>query len=102
MLKHSLKLTALAAATSLLLSACGGSDNDHGASPFVPNTVQGVAVDFYVGGATISLDDCDGLTTETNDEGKFNFTTRSEEHTSELQSRENLVCRLLLEKKKYK
>src|SRR5690606_30768484 len=27
-------------------------------------------------------------------------TVRSEEHTSELQSRENLVCRLLLEKKK--
>src|SRR5690606_40958428 len=27
------------------------------------------------------------------------LTTRSEEHTSELQSRENLVCRLLLEKK---
>src|SRR6266700_5363638 len=26
--------------------------------------------------------------------------TRSEEHTTELQSRENLVCRLLLEKKK--
>src|SRR5436309_7040545 len=28
------------------------------------------------------------------------FHCRSEEHTSELQSRENLVCRLLLEKKK--
>src|SRR5690606_8848852 len=28
------------------------------------------------------------------------YETRSEEHTSELQSRENLVCRLLLEKKK--
>ena len=28
--------------------------------------------------------------------------TRSEEHTSELQSRRNLVCRLLLEKKKKK
>src|SRR5690606_41973051 len=28
------------------------------------------------------------------------ITSRSEEHTSELQSRENLVCRLLLEKKK--
>src|SRR5690606_40276888 len=28
------------------------------------------------------------------------LTSRSEEHTSELQSRENLVCRLLLEKKK--
>src|SRR5690606_40320706 len=34
--------------------------------------------------------------------GKFGFNHihRSEEHTSELQSRENLVCRLLLEKKK--
>src|SRR5690606_42149181 len=28
------------------------------------------------------------------------YGARSEEHTSELQSRENLVCRLLLEKKK--
>ena len=28
------------------------------------------------------------------------FTPRSEEHTSELQSLTNLVCRLLLEKKK--
>src|SRR5216683_7170824 len=28
------------------------------------------------------------------------FTQRSEEHTSELQSRSDLVCRLLLEKKK--
>src|SRR3712207_7909290 len=28
-------------------------------------------------------------------------TARSEEHTSELQSRQYLVCRLLLEKKKY-
>src|SRR5690606_40777419 len=34
-----------------------------------------------------------------NIEGKT-VKTRSEEHTSELQSRENLVCRLLLEKKK--
>src|SRR5215475_16057137 len=31
---------------------------------------------------------------------KFVCVRRSEEHTSELQSRENLVCRLLLEKKK--
>src|ERR1035437_10630584 len=30
------------------------------------------------------------------------FCTRSEEHTSELQSRQYLVCRLLLEKKKKK
>src|SRR6266536_3903164 len=32
----------------------------------------------------------------------FGPTTRSEEHTSELQSRVDLVCRLLLEKKKKK
>src|SRR5690606_18120811 len=39
------------------------------------------------------------------EEGKLDWVRvvddfRSEEHTSELQSRENLVCRLLLEKKK--
>src|SRR5690606_39493188 len=38
--------------------------------------------------ATIFISDMDNF-------GKIN---RSEEHTSELQSRENLVCRLLLEK----
>src|SRR2546430_12318170 len=32
----------------------------------------------------------------------FVTTSRSEEHTSELQSQSNLVCRLLLEKKKTK
>ena len=31
----------------------------------------------------------------------INGAFRSEEHTSELQSRTNLVCRLLLEKKKH-
>src|SRR5690606_41273500 len=31
---------------------------------------------------------------------RLSVQARSEEHTSELQSRENLVCRLLLEKKK--
>src|SRR5258707_12049544 len=32
--------------------------------------------------------------------GEATFSARSEEHTSELQSRQYLVCRLLLEKKK--
>src|SRR3989440_4589444 len=32
--------------------------------------------------------------------GRSTFASRSEEHTSELQSRSDLVCRLLLEKKK--
>src|SRR3712207_7811451 len=34
--------------------------------------------------------------------GMHAFLSRSEEHTSELQSRQYLVCRLLLEKKKNK
>src|SRR2546421_9336104 len=34
--------------------------------------------------------------------GERAFEKRSEEHTSELQSRSDLVCRLLLEKKKMK
>src|SRR5256886_13318682 len=33
---------------------------------------------------------------------ELSFPARSEEHTSELQSQSNLVCRLLLEKKKNK
>src|SRR5690606_40990207 len=37
-----------------------------------------------------------------NVQGQLGDGTRSEEHTSELQSRENLVCRLLLEKKKHR
>src|SRR5260221_10178070 len=35
-------------------------------------------------------------------EGGWNLRRRSEEHTSELQSHSDLVCRLLLEKKKKK
>src|SRR5690606_41518334 len=46
--------------------------------------------------ATIGLEEA-VLLTVLNDAASI----RSEEHTSELQSRENLVCRLLLEKKKY-
>src|SRR2546430_13324376 len=33
---------------------------------------------------------------------KLVFSWRSEEHTSELQSQSNIVCRLLLEKKKHR
>src|SRR2546427_3725851 len=36
------------------------------------------------------------------DAHRMELTCRSEEHTSELQSQSNLVCRLLLEKKKIK
>src|SRR5579883_3540960 len=40
-----------------------------------------------------------GLTHQSEPSGNPDRAGRSEEHTSELQSRENLVCRLLLEKK---
>src|SRR2546430_12086556 len=39
---------------------------------------------------------------ETRSSSRRVWSTRSEEHTSELQSQSNLVCRLLLEKKKKK
>src|SRR5690606_41909823 len=45
----------------------------------------------------VELLNTSSLTTHLNG---WTLTDRSEEHTSELQSRENLVCRLLLEKKK--
>src|SRR5438093_5050224 len=49
------------------------------------------ADDHHVGGA--AAEDADGLAQRDG---------RSEEHTSELQSLTNLVCRLLLEKKKHR
>src|SRR5690554_7308826 len=42
----------------------------------------------------------DGLTQDTYEQYRRKGELRSEEHTSELQSRPHLVCRLLLEKKK--
>src|SRR5690606_36796241 len=50
------------------------------------------AVTFVSGGVTVALSLAGIL--------DLAAERRSEEHTSELQSRENLVCRLLLEKKK--
>src|SRR5690606_40790487 len=49
--------------------------------------------------STVTVTDYQGIFHYGNGDLKF---LRSEEHTSELQSRENLVCRLLLEKKKKK
>src|SRR2546427_3115631 len=44
----------------------------------------------------------DNISPKQGDRIRLQFYTRSEEHTSELQSQSNLVCRLLLEKKKKK
>src|SRR5690606_9908079 len=55
----------------------------------------------------VAVPDGDSLAVTVTDDGETSTRrvarapgARSEEHTSELQSRENLVCRLLLEKKK--
>src|SRR5947209_14194854 len=50
----------------------------------------------------LSLSSAGALTGIPTTAGSFAFAIRSEEHTSELQSRQYLVCRLLLEKKKTK
>src|SRR2546422_7519682 len=47
-----------------------------------------------------SLGGAGGSASDINAAGQVNGSMRSEEHTSELQSRLQLVCRLLLEKKK--
>src|SRR5438874_6257636 len=72
----------------------------HDALPIYPDLLQGtrvfkplLVIDPRSGAAVI----CE----KPNHSGNF-FPTRSEEHTSELQSRRDLVCRLLLEKKKNK
>src|SRR3712207_8934443 len=73
-----------------------------------PGTITGRVTDAQtgsaIGGATITYS---GGTTTTTAAGDYTIAgiasgsqTRSEEHTSELQSRQYLVCRLLLEKKK--
>src|SRR3712207_8812721 len=49
--------------------------------------------------ATAAIDAVEDLFDEGR-EGLLTVASRSEEHTSELQSRQYLVCRLLLEKKK--
>src|SRR5688572_31786345 len=51
--------------------------------------------DAYNGQYRLALRDVEGAT-----DGQRVEALRSEEHTSELQSQSNLVCRLLLEKKK--
>src|SRR5690242_20946018 len=103
---------ALAAA---LLAACNTASSELLPPPFGPNGRQPVRLFFPTGLAVAP----DGTLLVAN--GNFNhafdagtvasirksyldklFSARSEEHTSELQSHVNLVCRLLLEKKKKK
>src|SRR5258708_16331048 len=56
-----------------------------------------------VGGSKLEFADSDGagrVFVNVQEKGEIAVIDRSEEHTSELQSPDHLVCRLLLEKKK--
>src|SRR2546430_9820687 len=66
----------------------------------VRDTAGDVAID--TGKGDIKVSDTKGNVKISGHGGQVNISSRSEEHTSELQSQSNLVCRLLLEKKKNK
>src|SRR3712207_8257837 len=69
----------------------------HDALPIYPN-VADTDGDGLTDGAEVDVHGTDPRDRDTDDDGITDG--RSEEHTSELQSRQYLVCRLLLEKKK--
>lgn len=70
------KLTSFALASSLLVACGGGSGGDSSTPPQISKTFSGVAVDFYLEGATVRLDDCNNATFKnaTDKDGKFKFT----------------------------
>src|SRR5438034_1714344 len=69
----------------------------HDALPIWPVAAEGAPGVSCCGLRVISMD---GSTTDVPDSDHGDHPQRSEEHTSELQSHSDLVCRLLLEKKK--
>src|SRR3989442_2969882 len=73
-----------------LLAGCGGRQHVETPAPTQPLPTAGLAAQ-QVSVLPLTL-----LAAE----DSLNWQARSEEHTSELQSRPHLVCRLLLEKKK--
>src|SRR5690606_39268627 len=67
-----------------------------GHADYIKNMITGAA---QIDGAILVVSAADGPMPQTREHVLLARQVRSEEHTSELQSRENLVCRLLLEKK---
>src|SRR2546430_12083032 len=66
----------------------------------VTTETANLAVTLQAGGADVALCGSNPLSTQDDVAAHLVKDHRSEEHTSELQSQSNLVCRLLLEKKK--
>src|SRR5688572_31062440 len=65
-----------------------------------PATIVGVVREVKLGALAASEADSETAVYAPAAQFSFSGSTRSEEHTSELQSQSNLVCRLLLENKK--
>ena len=80
LLNKYIKYTFLATTITTLLTACAGSDgsNNSSTAPFAPKSISGAAVDFYLANATVKFDDCNGLTTTTDAQGKFSFDTTAD------------------------
>src|SRR3989449_5717494 len=78
--------------TTLFRSTAGGPSATQSTVAAAPATITAGAGSSTI---TVTVRDADGNPIQ-------GATVRSEEHTSELQSRLQLVCRLLLEKKKKK
>lgn len=80
LLNKYIKYTFLATTITTLLTACAGSDgsNNNSTTPFAPKSISGTAVDFYLKNATVKFDDCNGLTTTTDAQGKFSFKTTAD------------------------
>src|SRR5690606_41876717 len=80
-----------------MVQAHGGSSRAVGGT--VPGPRGGERSPFYAAGCCDAANGGAGVA-DPRRRSRRAGRSRSEEHTSELQSRENLVCRLLLEKKK--
>ncbi len=80
LLNKYIKYTFLATTITTLLTACAGSDgsNNNSTAPFASKSISGTAVDFYLANATVKFDDCNGLTTTTDAQGKFSFKTTAD------------------------
>src|SRR3712207_8830596 len=87
--------------TTLFRSVFVGGDAGRSSSSGMNNTYVGTAAGAtnLQGSGNVFLGNYAGF--DETGSNKLYIANRSEEHTSELQSRQYLVCRLLLEKNKY-
>src|SRR5690625_3085212 len=90
-------------------SACGADALEEGGRGSISEQLLDTRPDLVLGGGSASFEETaragqwEGMTLFDQAEARgYQVVRRSEEHTSELQSRGHLVCRLLLEKKKGK